>query len=138
MADKTARFRFYAELNDFLPGRKRQRSFPYKFMGTPSVKDAIEAIGVPHPEIDLIIVNGESVGFEYNLQDGDAVAVYPVFESFDIAPAVRLRPMPLRETRFVLDGHLGKLTRMLRMLGFDSLYRSDFEVTCPLRCSGAA
>jgi hypothetical protein len=55
---KSAQFRFYAELNDFLPGKKRQKAFPYKFAGKPSVKDAIEAIGVPHPEVDLIVVNG--------------------------------------------------------------------------------
>lgn len=129
MADKTAQFRFYAELNDFLTAIKRQKSFPYRFMGKPSVKDAIEAIGVPHPEVDLIVANGESVGFEHHLGDGDRVSVYPVFESFDISPVIRLRPKPLRDTRFVLDGHVGKLARLLRMLGFDSMYRSDFEDT---------
>lgn len=126
MAAKKAQFRFYAELNDFLVGRKRQKSFPYSFTGKPSVKDAIEAIGVPHPEVDLIVVNGESVGFDHHLTDGDRVSVYPMFESFDISPVIRLRPEPLRDTRFVLDGHLGKLARLLRMLGFDSLYRRDF------------
>ena len=127
MADKTARFRFYAELNDFLAVKKRQKSFAYKFTGKPSIKDAIEAIGVPHPEVDLIVINGESVGFDHHLSDGDRVSVYPVFESFDITPVVRLRPAPLRDTRFVLDVHLGKLARLLRMLGFDPLYRPDFE-----------
>ena len=126
MAAKIAQFRFYAELNDFLRVRKRQKSFPYSFTGKPSIKDAIEAIGVPHPEVDLVVVNGQSVGFEQHLADGDSVSVYPMFESFDISPVVRLRPAPLRDTRFVLDGHLGKLTRLLRMLGFDSLYRPDF------------
>jgi uncharacterized protein with PIN domain len=106
---------------------KRKKPFPYTFTGKPSIKDAIEGIGVPHPEVDLVVVNGESVGFDYHLVDGDHVSVYPVFESLDISPAVRLRPRPLRETRFVLDGHLGKLARMLRMLGFDSLYKTDFE-----------
>jgi uncharacterized protein with PIN domain len=124
---KSAQFRFYAELNDFLPAKKRQKTAPYKFMGGPSLKDAIEAIGVPHPEVDLIVVNGESVGFEHHLADGDRVSVYPVFESFDISPVVRLRPAPLRDTRFVLDVHLGKLARLLRMLGFDSLYQPDYE-----------
>ena len=127
MADKTAQFRFYAELNDFLTAIKRQKSFPYRFMGKPSVKDAIEAIGVPHPEVDLIVANKESVGFDYHLDDGDRVSVYPVFESFDISPVIRLRPKPLRDTRFVLDGHVGKLARLLRMLGFDAMYRPDFE-----------
>lgn len=127
MADKTAHFRFYAELNDFLTAIKRQKSFPYRFMGKPSVKDAIEAIGVPHPEVDIIVANGESVGFDYHLGDGARVAVYPVFESFDITPVIRLRPKPLRDSRFVLDGHVGKLARLLRMLGFDTMYRPDFE-----------
>ena len=127
MAEKTAHFRFYAELNDFLRKHERYQTFRYAFMGTPSIKDAIEGIGVPHPEIDLIVVEGESVAFDYHLQDGDRVAVYPVFESLDITPVVHLRPKPLRVTRFVLDVHLGKLARMLRMLGFDSLYRTDFE-----------
>lgn len=129
MASKSAQFRFYAELNDFLAVNKRQKAFSYGFTGKPSVKDAIEAIGVPHPEIDLIVVNGKSVGFDHHLADGDNVSVYPVFESFDISPVVRLRPGPLRDTRFVLDCHLGKLSRLLRMLGFDSLYRPDFEDT---------
>ncbi|MGD8415266.1 MAG: Mut7-C RNAse domain-containing protein [Candidatus Latescibacterota bacterium] len=127
MTAKTAQFRFYAELNDFLRSSKRQRTFPYRFSGNPSVKDAIEAIGVPHPEVDLIVVNGESVGFDRHLSEGDKVSVYPVFESLDISPVVRLRPKPLRETRFILDVHLGKLARLLRMLGFDTLYRSDYE-----------
>ena len=116
---KTASFRFYAELNDFLPKGKRQRTFAYGFHGNPGIKDAIEAIGVPHTEIDLIIANGISTGFDYRLRGGDIISVYPVFESFDISPVVRLRPGPLRVTRFVLDVHLGKLARMLRLLGFD-------------------
>jgi hypothetical protein len=127
VAEKTARFRFYAELNDFLEPPCRRRDVPYTFAVPPSVKDAIEGLGVPHPEVDLIVVNGESVDFDYRLGDGDRVAVYPVFESMDISPVVRLRPKPLRQIRFVLDTHLGKLARLLRMLGFDSLYRQDFE-----------
>jgi uncharacterized protein with PIN domain len=124
--NKTAEFRFYEELNDFLPVEKRKTSFPYRFKGTPSVKDAVEAIGVPHTEIDLIVVNGSSVGWEYRLGDGDRVGVYPVFESLDISPVIRLRAEPLRETRFVLDVHLGKLARLLRMLGFDTAYGRDY------------
>lgn len=115
-----ASFRFYAELNDFIPEARRQRAFVYRFSGTPSIKDAVEAIGVPHPEVDLVIVGGASVGWDYHLADGDDVAVYPVFEAIDISPVVRLRPAPLRETRFVVEGHLRKLARWLRMLGFDT------------------
>ena len=123
----TAVFRFYEELNDFLPPGRRYASFEYSVAGTRSVKDAIEAIGVPHTEVDLILVDGRSVGFERVLRGGERVAVYPVFELLDIAPLQHLRPQPLREPRFVLDVHLGKLARHLRMAGFDCLYRNDYR-----------
>jgi uncharacterized protein with PIN domain len=74
----------------------------------------------------LILVNGESVDFSYLVADGDRIGVYPVFESIDISPLVRVRPRPLREPRFILDAHLGKLAAYLRMLGFDTLYRNDY------------
>ncbi|MDQ2696106.1 MAG: Mut7-C ubiquitin/RNAse domain-containing protein [Pseudomonadota bacterium] len=127
MAQRLAEFRFYEELNDFLPPARRKLAFSYAFAGTPSVKDAIEAIGVPHTEIDLILVDGESVGFDRLLRGGERVAVYPMFERFDIAPLVRLRARPLRRPRFVLDVHLGKLARYLRLVGFDALYRNDYD-----------
>jgi uncharacterized protein with PIN domain len=106
---------------------RKKIDWPYRFDGQPGIKDAIEAQGIPHTEVDLIVVNGESVGFSYQLQDGDRVAVYPVFESFDISPVVRLREAPLRQTAFILDVHLGKLARLLRLLGFDVLYRTDYD-----------
>jgi uncharacterized protein with PIN domain len=127
MVMKIATFRFYAELNDFLKPGRRHQDFDHGFRGNPSVKDTVEALGIPHTEVDLILVNGESVDFNHSLEDGDRVSVYPIFEGLDIGPAVRLRPAPLREPRFVLDIHLGRLAAYLRMLGFDALYRNDFE-----------
>jgi uncharacterized protein with PIN domain len=121
---REAQLRFYAELNDFLPESWRQREFNYRFSGTPSVKDTIEAIGVPHTEVDVILVDGKSVGFSHLLQGGERVAVYPMFERYDVSPVTRLRPAPLRETRFVADVHLGTLARNLRLLGFDTLWES--------------
>ena len=91
------------------------------------MKDAIESLGVPHTEVELILVNGESSDFSRILSEGDRVSVYPVFEAFDIGPLVRLRPEPLRQTRFLLDGHLGRLARYLRMVGFDSAYDRNAE-----------
>ena len=122
-----AQFRFYEELNDFLPQNRVKKLFPYKFNENPSIKDPIEAIGVPHTEVDLIIVNGRSVGFDYRLKDKDFVSVYPVFESIDISPIIKLRDKPLRKNAFILDVHLGKLAKMLRMLGFDTMYRNDYD-----------
>jgi uncharacterized protein with PIN domain len=115
-------FRFYAELNDLLPPGCRQSEFPHDFRGRASVKDMIESLGVPHTEVDLILVNGRSVDFGYLVRDGDRISVYPVFEALDISPALRLRPRPLREAKFVLDAHLGRLAAYLRLLGFDTLY----------------
>jgi uncharacterized protein len=122
-----ATFRFYAELNDLLPLHRRQVPFAHAFDARASIKDMIEALGVPHTEVDLILVNGESVDFAYHVQDGDRISVYPVFESFDITPLLRVRARPLRQPRFVLDVHLGRLASYLRLLGFDTRYSTDCD-----------
>ena len=119
--------RFYAELNDFLPPRRRGGMTLYAFEISGSVKDMIETLGVPHTEVDLILVNGEPEDLSYRLQSGDRISVYPVFESIDISTLVRVRPQPLRESRFVADTHLGRLVRYLRTLGFDTMYRDDYQ-----------
>ncbi len=122
-----ASIRFYAELNDFLPPGRRQASHACPLPGRTSIKDLIEAAGVPHTEVDLILVNGEPVDFAYLVQDGDHISVYPAFTAIDIAALTPVRPQPLPEPRFVLDTHLGKLAVYLRMLGFDTLYRNDYD-----------
>jgi hypothetical protein len=119
--------RFYEELNDFLPEEKRKKRFVHQFIDRTSVKDLIESLGVPHTEVDLILVNGKSVNFKYILNDADDISVYPVFESFDITELQHLRPKPLRKPKFIADVHLGRLTRYLRMMGFDVLYNNDFN-----------
>ncbi|WP_455235076.1 Mut7-C RNAse domain-containing protein [Thiogranum longum] len=122
----TAYFRFYEELNDFLPPAKRKVEFAHTFKRRASIKDMIESFGVPHPEIDMILVNGRSVDFSYIVEDQDRISVYPVFECLDVSPLIRLRPEPLRNPRFVVDANLGRLARYLRLLGLDCLYRNDF------------
>ncbi len=124
---RKAWFRFYEELNDFLPCPKRKKKFLHEFTGKVSVKDMIESMGVPHTEIDLILANGKSVGFDYTVKDRNTISVYPVFESFDISKVQKLRPKPLRNPKFVLDVHLGTLTNYMRMLGFDSLWENNFN-----------
>lgn len=131
--EHSSEFRFYEELNDFLAPERRKRSFEHRFTGNPSVKDTIEALGVPHTEIDVILVDGRSVGFSERLRGGERVAVYPTFERFDVAPLTRLRPKPLRVTRFVLDVHLGTLARYLRLVGFDALWRNDYDDAAIIR-----
>jgi uncharacterized protein len=123
---RKASFRFYEELNDHLPENFRKKSFIWEFKGKPSIKNTIQAIGIPHGEVDLILVDGKSVSFDYHLLGGEYISVYPVFESMDISPAVRLRPQPLRTNRFIVDVNLGKLALKLRLLGFDTLFRNDY------------
>jgi uncharacterized protein with PIN domain len=120
-----AYFRFYEELNDFLPKERKKNRFPWSFSGNPSVKHAIEALGVPHTEVDLILANGQSVDFSFPVHPDDDFAVYPVFESMDISCVTHLREQPLRDPKFVADAHLGKLAKYLRLYGFDTLYRND-------------
>lgn len=120
-------FRFYAELNDLLPDNRAHQSSILELPQPTTVGDAIESLGVPHTEVDVIVIDGDSVGFERLLTDGDRVAVYPVFEAIDVSPIVHLRPEPLRELRFVADVHLGKLARLLRLCGLDCRYRNDFD-----------
>jgi len=120
-------FRFYEELNDFLPASRRKIPFPLTIKGNRTVREAIEECGVPPVEVDLILVNGKSVDFGYRLKNSDQVSVYPSFETFDIEDLIRLREKPLREPSFILDVHLGKLARYLRLCGFDTLYGTDLS-----------
>jgi uncharacterized protein with PIN domain len=120
-----AELRFYAELRDLLPRTRRSGRIVHAFREPGSVKDVIESHGVPHTEVELILVNGRSVGLDHQVADGDRISVYPMFESFDVSSLVRVRPRPLRDVRFVLDVHLGKLARRLRLLGFDCSYQRE-------------
>ncbi|MDD5463241.1 MAG: Mut7-C RNAse domain-containing protein [Methylococcales bacterium] len=122
-----AEFRFYGELNDFLPLRQRQQTLIYRFSGHPGIKDPIEVLGAPHPEVEMIVVNGQLVGFDYQLQANDRVAVYPAFKNRDFALLVKLRENISPNPRFILDVNLGKLAKFMRLLGFDSLYRNDYR-----------
>jgi hypothetical protein len=117
--------RFYEELNQFLPSERRKCAFALKVPSGSTTKAVIESLGVPHTEVDLVLVNDESVDFSRQLKEGDRLSVYPVFESWDISAVSRVRTVPLRETRFAADVHLGKLARLLRMMGFDTAYGNN-------------
>lgn len=121
-----ATFRFFAELRDFLKTPPSGHPVHYRFDNAPGIKDPIEALGVPHTEVEHIVVNGRGVDFSYRLRDGDRVCVYPVSVATGIAADRALRPV-LHHRAFVLDVHLGKLARLLRMLGIDSLYSNAYS-----------
>jgi uncharacterized protein len=118
----TILLRAYAELVDLLGDREIEVPF-----GEPrSVKDLVESQGIPHPEVGLLVVDGEPVGFDHLLSGGERVAAYPPFHAL-VEPSASLWPPPPEPRRFVLDVHLGTLTRRLRLLGFDSWYRTDAD-----------
>ena len=118
--------RFYAELNNFLPPPQRSLPLRHHFALPASVKDIFESIGVPHPEVELILLNGTPADFSRLVHDGDRVSIYPAFRALDLSPLPQLRP-PLGEHRFVLDAHLGRLATWLRVLGFDAAYENSCE-----------
>lgn len=119
--------RFHDELNDFLPDERRGVTFCQSFNGTGSIKDLIESIGVPHTEIDVIVVDGVTTGFEHRISAGEQVEVWPRHEAVPLQPLIRLRPPLPDPPRFVLDTHLGRLAAYLRLLGFDTLYSNHCD-----------
>ena len=122
----TAHFRFFGELNDFLPFERRNTTFLYNVKGHPAVKDSLEALRVPHPEIDGIVINGHPVDFSYQIKERDKVFVYPQGIHLSHLKIKHLQPKIPSLPKFVLDSHLGKLSRHLRLLGFDSMYKKIF------------
>lgn len=123
----TITFRFYSSLNDFLPPAQRNAEIVQVFPEAPSVKHPIESLGVPHTEVEAIFANGLPVDFGYRLQDGDRVEVYPHELAHGLPAYLPLRPPLPQPVRFVADTHLGRLAAYLRLLGFDTLYRNDYD-----------
>jgi uncharacterized protein with PIN domain len=124
-----AQFYFDPHLSRFLPEARHAALFDFPFEGHHrSVKDMIEAAGVPHTEVGRIVVNGARVDFGYHVVDGDSIAVYPLRErdTDDDEPATH-PTAPTIDRRFVADVHLGRLVAHLRMLGFDTLYPDDYR-----------
>ena len=129
-AMKQARLHFYAELKDFIAPNGQNKTIVHNFKHRTSIKDVIESYNVPHPEIDLIIVNNVSVDFNYIVQNSDDIHVHPAnasIKQINIAPLRHLSPQVSGEPRFVVDVNLGRLARYLRLLGFDSLYCNNFD-----------
>ncbi|MGA2082667.1 MAG: Mut7-C RNAse domain-containing protein [Holophaga sp.] len=129
-----ALFRFYAELNELLPLKGRHQDRPHTFRPPATLKDRIEAQGIPHTEVDLVLVNGAPAGFDHRLQDGDRVSVYPYLAT--VPSPLPLRP-PYPRGRFVLDQHLARLAAYLRLLGLDTAHWASMEDAALARISAA-
>jgi len=118
---------FHGYLNQLVSRSSRKNQGEYRFRQNPAIKDVVEACGVPHTEVDIILANRRSVGFGYQVTESDIINIYPPGHQLDLEDPVHLSEGGLSEARFVLDVHLGKLCRKLRLLGFDCLYRNDYE-----------
>jgi uncharacterized protein with PIN domain len=123
---KSASFSFQDSLNDFLPRSKRNTTIIYEFNDVPAIKHSIETIGIPHTEVDAILVNGAPVDFFYPLQNNDKVEVYPASLTTLLPTVWLLTPANTIPEKFILDVHLGKLARRLRLLGFDTFYENNY------------
>jgi uncharacterized protein len=123
----TADIRLYAELDELVTAHQRRRVHTVDVGGGRSVKDAIESLGVPHTEVELVLVDGEPVQFDHRLVGGSRAAVYPHFTRLGPDDADRAGPGPPHEVRFVADGHVAALARYLRLLGFDTLCEQEWH-----------
>jgi sulfur carrier protein ThiS len=120
-----ALFRFYEELNDGLPPGKRKRDFEVPLEWKETAREVIENLGVQPEEVDLLLVNGQSVDLDYVVEEGDRISVYPAFERLDIKGVSRVREKPLRRLKFIVDKELEALAESLKGLGLDVCFRGD-------------
>lgn len=121
--------RLYGALRDFLPSKQRDVPLTRLVAVGTTVKDLVESLGVPHTEVDVIVDGASSVSFDHRVADGDRLSVYPPFVDADVAPVIHLMPAVAGNVAFVLDVHLGRLARLLRLLGMDALWRNDLSDT---------
>ena len=118
---------FHDTLNDFLPATKKYKWINYSFTGSPALKDAIEALGIPHPEVDVILVNQQPASLQKSIQAADKIEVYPATTAFPELRQFSIQDKLPVSDKFILDVHLGKLAKSLRLLGFDTY----FDVNIP-------
>lgn len=125
---KRATFRFRDSLNDFLPDKRKNKKFNYYFRGKPNLKDAIQAMGVPHCEVNYVIADYISVPFQNFLNNGNDIEVYPngVFPHNSPVKLLPLYANPDISKGLILDVQLGKLAKFLRILGIDAIYKNDY------------
>lgn len=116
-----AEFVFYSDLNFFLPYDKKGKTIPFDFKDNPSIKDCIESLGIPHTEVGLIKLKDENIDFTYKVNGADSFHIYPVNYSQESRESTLLRPK-IKEYKFMVDANIGKMSKYLRMMGFDTYY----------------
>ena len=116
---------FHGDLHVFLGSKSGDAVIERQLVEKTSIKDIIESCGVPHTEVDLILLNEQAVGFDHTLANNAKVDVFPVGNRDMDCTCKRLQTIGI--IKFVVDGHLGRLTRNLRLLGFDVAYSKNAD-----------
>lgn len=114
----TVTLRLHGDLMDLVRGGGQRLASDTVIRRIPeptSAKDAIEALGIPHCEIGRIASGGKSLALAARIDDGADLTVFP-------AP-----PRTLDDPRFICDQHLGKLARLLRIMGFDVAFGAGWN-----------
>ena len=123
----TAKFFIHSDLKIFLADESENEFVSMDFRGHETIKHLIESLGIPHPEVDVILVNGVSVDFNWHPMNGDKIFVFPKIDNWSSLEVNRLQPDINGKPTFALDGHLGKLAGYLRLLGFDTKYKNEIK-----------
>lgn len=114
--------RFLGELRSMVAGCDADGLLRYPVTRRASIKDVIEALGVPHTEIERIVVLGRERGFTLPVEPGQAITVHPADPPLDVTRPTVLRPDPLARLTFAADANVGRLATLLRLLGYDTTY----------------
>lgn len=116
------RLRVAPELRFMLRPDRRGGDFEVAVTATDTVGHVVQMVGVPLTEVGSLQLGHVVVTASTPLSwSGGGIP------TIEVAPA--LRPQRTRETppRFLLDVHLGSLTRRLRLLGLDAAYEIDAD-----------
>jgi uncharacterized protein with PIN domain len=123
-----ASFRFEGELERFLPRARRGFALLHEYARAATLKQAIESLGVPHTEVGRLMVNGEGATLARTVRENDSVVAFPH------EPGRGPFEAPLS---FIADAHMGGLARMLRMLGFDTIYDNTLQDAAIVECAAS-
>lgn len=116
----------HGDLPIFLAKGSRSSTLEMDLTRRTSIKDFIEALGVPHPEIQRLTVNCREKDFGYLVEAADRIEVFPFVSPVDPTIATALRP-PVGKISFAVDANVGKLARLLRMTGFDTFHEPQLD-----------
>lgn len=126
---KIVTFQFHGNLNDFLKRENRNKPITYQFGYKQNIKDACEALGVPHCEIFEVHLNNTFAVLENHLSNGATIDVYPrgFLKNQNKLTGKSLQDNFHPDQGFIIDVHLGKLAKLMRSLGLNVLYDKNIK-----------